>query len=324
MNILWIKIKWLVGGVDRDKCDNLKKFLSFYLNDSTILKTDIDTFCATLNLQEISQLPLPLLKQITKHAHKHICHNGYFNLDSQSSKLDSPRNAWAYIRVKNEAHTLKASLYSILPALQRGVIGYNDCTDGSEEIILEFCANFPSFIPIKYPYNVDIYNPQNESNKLYMYYNYVLNVIPKKQWLCKIDIDHIYHAKKLYKSFYIPRNIWDMVLHSRLDFWIENNNVFIPKHSKGVFEGDHWLINNFDLKFIQYKEIEQLKPHTNHIFTTEMPSWHFPYIKDSRRNKAKEIDWIPIEEWQSSDIGTRIDKTMLDSKLILRLINDFI
>lgn len=64
------------------------------------------------------------------------------------------------MRVKNEARTLRASLDSILPAIQRGVIGYNDCDDGSEEIILEFCKSYPSFIPVKYPYNVQIHNPK--------------------------------------------------------------------------------------------------------------------------------------------------------------------
>lgn len=117
----------------------------------------------------IPPLPITLLQSIAKEAHKHIKHNGYFCLDSKQSQ-ESHLNPWAYIRVKNEAHTLKASLYSILPAIRRGVIGYNDCDDGSEEIILEFCANFPSFIPVKYPYNVDIYAPQSEDNKLYAYY----------------------------------------------------------------------------------------------------------------------------------------------------------
>lgn len=109
-------------------------------------------------------------------------------------------NPWAFIRVKNEVITLKASLESILPAIQRGVIGYNDCTDGSEEIILEFCKQYPSFIPIKYPYEIQIQNPKSEENKLYSYYNYVASFIPKDEWLIKIDVDHIYDAKNFIKA----------------------------------------------------------------------------------------------------------------------------
>lgn len=100
---------------------------------------------------------------------------------------------------------MKASLKSILQAIQSGIIGYNDCNDGSEEIILEFCKQYPSFIPVKYPYEVQIENPQSEENKLYSYYNYVASFIPQGEWLIKIDVDHMYDAKRLYKSFYIPK-----------------------------------------------------------------------------------------------------------------------
>ncbi|STP10664.1 putative beta-1,4-N-acetylgalactosaminyltransferase [Helicobacter cinaedi] len=135
----------------------------------------------------------------------YVKHKGYFQADKNATSIYSPRNPWAYIRVRNEAHTLRACLYSILPAIQRGVIGYNDCDDGSEEIILEFCEKFPSFIPVKYPHYIDFANPQSEENKLYMYYAYVLKVVPKYEWLVKIDVDHIYEARKLFKSFYLAQ-----------------------------------------------------------------------------------------------------------------------
>ncbi|BEK14510.1 hypothetical protein B10973_11540 [Campylobacter lari] len=112
-------------------------------------------------------------------------HKGFFNFDPNSKDTKSPLNPWAFIRVKNEAITLRASLESILPAIQRGVIGYNDCTDGSEEIILEFCKQYPSFIPVKYPYEVQIQNPKSEENKLYSYYNYVASFIPKWRMVYK-------------------------------------------------------------------------------------------------------------------------------------------
>ena len=81
-------------------------------------------------------------KQIhTKDSHKILAqktHFGYFDFDKNAQNPKSPLNPWAFIRVCNEAITLKSCLESILPAIQRGVIAYNDCTDGSEEIILEF------------------------------------------------------------------------------------------------------------------------------------------------------------------------------------------
>ncbi|MCW1549934.1 beta-1,4-N-acetylgalactosaminyltransferase, partial [Campylobacter jejuni] len=36
-------------------------------------------------------------------------HKGYFNYDEKSKDPKSPLNPWAFIRVKNEAITLKAS-----------------------------------------------------------------------------------------------------------------------------------------------------------------------------------------------------------------------
>ena len=46
-------------------------------------------------------------------------HYGFCDFDSNSKKPKSPLNPWAYVRVKNEAKTLRASLDSILPTIQR-------------------------------------------------------------------------------------------------------------------------------------------------------------------------------------------------------------
>ncbi len=40
----------------------------------------------------------------------------------------------------------------MLPAIQRGVIGFNDCDDGSKEVILEFCKK----VPLIYPYQLSL------------------------------------------------------------------------------------------------------------------------------------------------------------------------
>lgn len=77
---------------------------------------------------------------------------GFFNLDKNSKNTKSPLNPWAFIRVKNEISTLKSSLESILPAIQRGIIAYNDCNDGSEEFTLEFCKKYLTFIPKNIPF----------------------------------------------------------------------------------------------------------------------------------------------------------------------------
>ncbi len=96
-------------------------------------------------------------------------HSGYFDYDKKSQSPKSPLNPWAFIRVKNEIVTLEESLFSMLPAIQRGVIGFNDCDDGSKEVILEFCKKFPSFIPISYPYEVMLKDCPSLWHQLYHY-----------------------------------------------------------------------------------------------------------------------------------------------------------
>lgn len=126
-------------------------------------------------------------------------------------EVDNPIEPWAFIRVKNEIRTIEASLNSILPVIKKGVIGYNDCTDGTEEFILEFCKKNKGFIPCKYPYSV--YPPSHEAykvegeeeKKLAAYYNYVLSKIPKNEWIMKVDCDHIYDAEKLKKVFSLAK-----------------------------------------------------------------------------------------------------------------------
>lgn len=157
-----------------------------------------------------------------------------------------------------------------------------------------------------------------------MYYAYVLRVVPKYEWLVKIDVDHIYEAKKLFKSFYLVQKIWDMVLHSRINFLADESGVRIQSSCTEVYEGDHWLINNFGLKFqILYDRIEQLIPHTSHLISTELPSWHFPYQKDSRKIDAQKFQWITLESWQSNEIGTRIDQAMLKSDVMDNFVREF-
>lgn len=78
--------------------------------------------------------------------------NEYINKRIRLKDIKENKNKvepWAFVRVKNEIKTIDACLKSILPAIKKGVIGYNDCDDGTEEYILEFCKQNPGFIPKK-------------------------------------------------------------------------------------------------------------------------------------------------------------------------------
>ncbi|MDY3113288.1 MAG: hypothetical protein SOW25_03050 [Helicobacter sp.] len=287
-------------------------------------------------------------------------HKGFFNFDKKAKNPKSPLNPWAFVRVKNEAKTLRASLDSILPAFQRGIIGYNDCDDGSEEIILEFCAQFPSFIPLKYPHQVQIRNPKSVENKLTSYCNFILERIPKGQWWFKVDTDHIYDAKKLFKSFYLPKNSWDMVNYSRINVVVENNEVFLQKSAKDealIEIGDQKLccnkgcyffervgkksFYNTDAKdyfkdFVSYeglslgaffkngKVLENLLfiEHCRNRYMGELTNYHFPFVK-TRRKSYNKANFIKLEDYKSKKIGVNIDKNLLNKARILELYRRF-
>ncbi|HEF1919779.1 TPA: hypothetical protein R8W36_001592, partial [Campylobacter coli] len=284
-------------------------------------------------------------------------HRGYFEYDVNAKNSNSPLNPWAFIRVCNEIITLKACLESILPAIQRGVIGYNNCTDGSEEVILEFCKQYPSFIPVKYPYDICLQNPKEEKNKLYMYYNYVLSFIPQNEWLIKIDVDHIYDAKKLYKMFYLPENSDEFVLNSRVNIDVVDNEVFIIPHSKNgywVMGTDHWLVNNRNLVFDQggsyngkwvyshSQGCDYVSKHCNKIceglhiknhfdskkfYSTELNNYHFFNINKEKRNYERNDNWITIDKYLETNpenlIGVKIDKSFLNKEEILKQYKTF-
>lgn len=246
------------------------------------------------------------------------------------------------MRVCNEAITLKACLASILPAVQRGVIAYNDCTDGSEEIILEFCAKYPSFIPAKYPHSVQIHNPQSEENKFATYCNFALSFIPQGEWLVKIDCDHIYDAKKLYKSFYLPKHKCEVVTFAKFQVLVKDKEVRIEKGNDEPYflenviieADDHWLICNDNLNFIVWlpNEEKQLFYEVLHEgkakrhIHTEINSYHFPLVKSLRakhNEKAFNADFTLNEVKQNPLVGTRIDPAMLDEKKILQIYDGF-
>lgn len=278
-----------------------------------------------------------------------ICGGGvmsYYKCDKSALNPKSPLNPWAFIRVKNEAKTLKASLYSMLPAIQRGVIAYNDCTDGSEKIILEFCEKYPSFLPLKYPHKITLENPASTQNMLHTYYNFALQAIPKNEWFIKIDCDHIYDAKMLYKTFYLIESSNDFIVYPRINFIIKNNHIFIQNNDKyGYLTGeDQLLICNNGISFIPFKssksaqwldindtkenlvrEMIDFRRNLRAIFAPLM-QWHFPAIKERRVDFIKHLDLLTLQDFIELNrdlIGKKIPHFYVDKDVILGLFHSF-
>ena len=68
---------------------------------------------------------------------------------------------------------------------------------------------------------------------------------------------------------------------------------------------------------------ETPKPHTNRKITHELTQLHFPYQKDARKSVAQNIKWIALKDWQSEDIGVRIDRGILDSEYLKAMCRGF-
>lgn len=266
----------------------------------------------------------------------------------------TPIEPWAFIRVKNEIITIDSCLKSILPVIKKGVIGYNDCDDGTEEYILEFCKQNPGFIPVKYPYSVyppshKVYWEENkeEEKKLHTYYNYVLSYIPKNEWIIKIDCDHVYNSEKLKKILYIPKNDNECIIMSRLDLHYKNEKLYIISNNPLVETKDNFLIKNIDLEFkkvlltvgINGKEYNigceglfkngielnsrKIQGKLKFIYV-ELINYHFPLVKKWRQSGFEGREYlIEFEKYQECYPKKKIDIEMLNKEKILQICKKF-
>lgn len=250
---------------------------------------------------------------------------------------ESPLNPWAFIRVSNESATLEQSLNSILGAFNRGIIVYNECTDGSDRIIQDFCKKHIGFKAIEYPYQVaQCRHKKNEratKKGLKDYYNFALSFIPQNEWLCKIDADQIYDAKKLKATFSLPRTRDDIVFYFRLNLHCFDGRIYIDKNDPIFDPYDHWLICNRYLYFIEDIQEESddevyswelLKiPFNYQTIIVDLNTWHFPKMKESRKKSAKIENYIPISEYTKiipKEYLLRISSDMLDEERILNFL----
>lgn len=256
---------------------------------------------------------------------------GIYRVSIEERRAESKRatrvDPWAFIRVKNERRTLMASLNSILPVIRKGVIGYNECTDGSEEIIKDFCHKHPGFIPFNYPHHVvpacdEKYLEELPfENTLAGYYNAVLDLIPKKEWLIKIDVDQIYFPDILRHSFTLPANKREWVVYSRLNLYRKDGKVKVIDY---VRPNDHWLIYNEGLYFVNvvgrkpngdFLACESLKMdrriRRRPPYLPECSALHFPFEKLYRAFSYDDMNLIDLSDYISvAPIGEISDEIL--------------
>ncbi|WP_257616496.1 hypothetical protein [Rodentibacter ratti] len=259
-------------------------------------------------------------------------------------KLRKPIKPYAFIRVHNEIKTIDACFNSFLSCLSGGVIGFNSCTDGTKEYILDFCKKYPQFIPLEYPFDlIPPYDERykediiNEKYRLDTYYNFVWEKLPKNEWIIKLDADHIWDTKALEDLCRLPVRKRDIVILSRMNVHCQNNIVYINKINPIVEVGDHWILYNKGINFDFYRgwekekfvafEILYLPKDCGKIFSI-LANWHFPIVK-SHRSTFNKDEWIPLREFdmkqyiKENKLEGRIPEHMLDENKILENFNKF-
>lgn len=126
----------------------------------------------------------------------------YMVHEADFAQLDKPRplGLTGHLRARDEAMSLRACLDSCLPFLDELIVTYQDSTDETEEILLEYAAKYPEKIrlfwyPLEYAtrYGKDAVVPLghmvNFSNYGYLKTSY--------HYYMKIDADQIYFTEKM-------------------------------------------------------------------------------------------------------------------------------
>ncbi|MDD2840109.1 MAG: hypothetical protein PHY80_03190 [Rickettsiales bacterium] len=256
-----------------------------------------------------------------------------------------PVKPYAFVRVMNEIETIDTCLKSILPAIDRGVIAFNDCNDGTEEYVIEFCKLHTGFIPYKYTYDVyDLRDPRsgekgNDEHKFHTYCNGALKLIPQNEWILKIDVDQTYEADMLKDMFYLPKDENDTIIFGILNLHYDGKELYFYKHCPYLINPDHWLIFNNNLESSlnilskkPFSSEEHFDISGNHLVFTETNSYHFPFIK-KRRNNISYDNLVEFDEFLKNDslekfikgkgLPFYINPKVLDKNHVLSFCKDF-
>lgn len=255
-------------------------------------------------IQSLSCMPLMLLIILSIYcyyssetiSYDAIFSGNYKYIPLGARNREKPVNPWAFIRVKNEIKTVRAALQSMESAFEKGVIGYLESNDGTEEVIEEFVKKHPGFIAFKYEHDVlpphhPLYFKESTPKERYLssYYNAVLSKIPDNEWIVKIDADHIYDAEKLKKVWYMPPENKTIIYFSRINVFKTEDQIYLQRSFyKNV--PDNWLMYKypgmaFEMNINNKSGIawEVLYLSIADAYCTDLLTWHFSCQKDSRQ-----------------------------------------
>lgn len=241
---------------------------------------------------------------------------------------------WAFLRVHNELKMIQKSLPNIAQVIHKGVIATHGSTDGTDEYVKDFCKKNKGFIFYQYPYPVIPAHDKRYQqsvpyeNTLAAYYNAVLELIPKNEWLIKIDADMICFPNLLERTFHMMQSDTDCISYSRLNLVRTSSNQW--KIFSYQRPGDHWLIKNNNLKFINksflskdgFRAYEILLKNRVRTISPECVWLHFPYEKEWRNNYQNfHLSLYDIDTFLNSIPAWEIDKNYFNKENILSIAN---
>ncbi|MDP9501078.1 hypothetical protein ACNGTO_04395 [Bisgaard Taxon 45] len=273
----------------------------------------------------------------------YLRNKGVLHISENMQKLydwRKPVKPYAFIRLHNEIKTVDACLHSILPILKGGVIGFNSCTDGTKEYILEFCKKYPQFIPAEYPHylipandkkykedNIDI------NSRLDTYYNFVWSKLPQNEWIIKIDGDHIWDLENTIKLCKLVIRKKDCVILNRINLHCVNEQVYIHKKVPLFEPGDSWLLYNNgkinftfrrgwnDNEFFAWECLELPRKERRKIYGV-LSNYHFPLVKSHRSNFNTE-EWVLLQDYDlqkyiiENNMQGRVPDDMISTERII-------
>lgn len=260
----------------------------------------------------------------------------------------TPIEPWAYIRVKNEITTLKASIESIAPVIKKGIIAYSESTDGTIQYLEEFCKKNPGYRIYKYPYKVcdvsfpDQYRePHLREQEIDHFYNFALSKIPINDWLLKIDLDQVYDTGRLVDLMRMPETDDDVVCLVRFNVHhdLKSNSLKVVKSLPYNPYCDHWMLRRTkDFKFWLVQDYLPSKKYTywhehcrfydfnwslSNNYFTEASSWHFPYAKKYRQNKLDSFMSFRLARWWLKIKPKYVPPEFFDYQRVMDIVSTF-
>ena len=201
-----------------------------------------------------------------------------------AATLDIPRplGISAYMRIKNEEQFIRLAIESHLPFYDEIIAVYNDCTDNTEEILLELQAQHPDkikvfhYLPKVHPVRTKEHAqmPDDSVHGMANYYNYALSKTTYNT-ATKLDADHLA----------IPCKLASLTKEIRADIVAGEKKFYMVSGINIIRQGDTILAGG--------KIAYPFSGNGDHFFHPVSPAYHYKngsYFEELHRPPPKQVE----------------------------------